>query len=102
MYLFLLGIIIGVLGIKLWEFKQNKNIKFSKIEYVAGVIWLAWVAFGVIFVVLNFGEGEARAGSLGALIFGGVAILALIGLRILHMKKKESSTPSSKSTSVSA
>jgi hypothetical protein len=88
MVLFLLGIIFGVAATKLWEVKKVKNLQFSVIEYILGVIWLAWIAFGGVFVVISLSESETRAGSLGALIFGGVAILALVGLRVLHIKQK--------------
>ncbi|RNC28748.1 MAG: hypothetical protein AWM53_01189 [Candidatus Dichloromethanomonas elyunquensis] len=94
MILFLLGVILGVLAVKLWEIKQAKNIHFSKLEYAIGIIWILWVLFGGIFVVDSLGEGETRAASLAALIFGGIALLVLLGMRQLYLRRKRIVPPS--------
>lgn len=94
MLLFFVGIMLGILGTKLWELKQAKNIRFSKLEYIIGITWVIWVFFGCIFVSLSIGEGESRAASMAALIFGGVALLALFGMRQLHTRRKLASNTS--------
>lgn len=88
MVLLVTGIILGIIGTKLWDWKQAKQIRLSIAQYIAGIIWLIWVFFGCVFVVLSIGEGESRAASLGALIFGGVALLAVIGARQLYTRRK--------------
>ncbi|KUO67247.1 MAG: hypothetical protein APF84_16105 [Gracilibacter sp. BRH_c7a] len=88
MVLLVIGIILGILGTKLWDWKQAKQIRLSIWQYIAGAVWLIWVFFGCVFVVLSIGEGESRAASLGALIFGGVALLAVILVRQLYTRRK--------------
>jgi len=87
MYTLIIGILLGVAATKLWEMKQQKGWQFSWLEYLLGAIWVLWVASGIAFVAINLGEGETRAASLGSLIFGAVALVAFLGLRLLHQKQ---------------
>ena len=87
--IFLCGVVAGFAANSLWQIKTAKNIKFNWWQYLLMAIWILWVGFGVIFVVISAGEYEPRAASLGGLIFGGVAILALVGFRILYLRQKQ-------------
>ncbi|SEA41394.1 hypothetical protein SAMN05660420_02059 [Desulfuromusa kysingii] len=88
MLMFIFGAIAATLVIKLWDYKKKNSITLSWIEYLTGSIWVFWTITGIAFIVINLGEGETRAASLGSLIFGAVALFGFIGLRKLYRKGK--------------
>jgi tryptophan-rich sensory protein len=81
MWWFVLGVLAGLLGRYLWDFKKAKGLRFKPLEWAGVLAWLAWVASGFIFVVISLGEHEPRAAGLGCLIFG---VVALVGLGIMR------------------
>lgn len=87
--IFLLGVMTGFTAKYLWEIKTSQKIKFTWWQYLSMAVWVLWVGFGLIFVVVSAGEYEPKAASLGALIFGGVAILALVAFRIMYLRQKQ-------------
>ncbi len=89
MLTFVLGIIVGVLLLKLWEYKQTKNIKITWLEYFSGAILFLWILTGATFFFINLGEGETRAASLGSLIFGLVALLGFVAIRKLYRRNRK-------------
>ena len=95
MYLLVLGVILGIMGTKAWEYKNNKGMEISKTLYVLGGLWLAWVMFTVMLITINIGEGETRAAGLGALIFGGVTLLGFLAIRWFYNEKKLKNTSKS-------
>lgn len=94
--LFIGGVIVGFLARYLWEIKTERNLHFNWLQYLLMAVWVVWVGFGIIFVGLSIGEYEIRAASLGGMIFGVVAVLGLIGLRILYLRQNEVPAPASK------
>lgn len=88
MLMFLLGLIIGAGAKALWDYKKAKGIKFTVLQYLILGGWVAWVACGLLFVVTSLGEYETRAASLGGLIFGVVALAALVLMRAGYLRSR--------------
>ena len=88
MWMFLLGLFVGVSGKFLWDYKKEKALEFTPLQYAGMAVWLAWVVSGAIFVITSMGEFETRAASLGGIIFGVVAIAALVVMRSRYLKSR--------------
>lgn len=87
--IFIAGLLVGFLAKYLWDAKQEKKLQFKWWHYLLMLIWVGWTGFGVMFVAISLAEYESRAAGLASVIFGGVAILGIIGLRILYIKQKD-------------
>ena len=82
-FIFVLGILIGIVVSKLWDLKAKTAFPFKWWHYAVGVILLMWTAYGSIFAYDSFMEGETRAGWFFIMVHGGLAIIVsflLIGI----------------------
>ncbi len=86
--LFIFGVITGFAAKWLWDYKKAKGISFTPLQTAGLAIWLLWVASGIFFTATSLNEYETRAASLGALIFGVVAIAGLVLLRVRYLKTR--------------
>ena len=60
-----------------------RNVMFTIWQWAGYVIWLLWTLTGVAMVWTFIDERETRAARVGTLIFGGVSVLAAIGMALL-------------------
>ena len=54
---------------------RQREITFTAGQWMGYLVWLLWTLFGIAFVRTSVAEGEPRAARVGALIFGGIAVI---------------------------
>lgn len=71
-------LVMGFWGIR--EVLRERSIAFTFWKWAVFTIWLLWSLFSIAFVWTSMLEGSIRAASVGALLFGGTAVVVAVAL----------------------
>jgi hypothetical protein len=72
------GVLSALFVLALWGMTVllgRSDAAFTAGQWAVYLAWLLWTLFGVAFVWTSLAERERRAAGVGALIFGGVAVI---------------------------
>lgn len=82
-----IGILTGILGIKLYEQLKAKTLTWKWYHWVITGVWYLMLIFIAGFIATSFAEGEPRAAGMATLIFGGtVLVISVLLYRFLYVK----------------
>jgi hypothetical protein len=72
------GVLSALFVLALWGMTallRRSDVAFTAGQWVTYLAWLLWTLFGVAFVWTSLAERDRRAARVGALLFGGVAVI---------------------------
>ncbi len=77
---FLEGILtsLAFVGLRIWL--KERNIQMNAWKWILVLLWVLFFGFTIAFVTTSLGERERVAAFKGALFFGIIAMIALVGL----------------------
>lgn len=84
---FLAGIAAALVGVWLYRFLKTGGLVRSWLDWTLVALLYGWGLFTVAFVAATFLEDEAKAAAFGGVVFGLVALLGFIGLRLLFTRR---------------
>jgi hypothetical protein len=70
--------VLGLWGMQ--SLLDSRAMAFTVVQWAVYVLWLLWTLFGVAFVRTMAVERESRAVKVGAVLFGGLSVVAGGGL----------------------
>lgn len=84
---FLAGIVAAVVGVALYGWLKKKGLARTWYDWVLSAVVYAWTLFTIAFVCATLYEDEPRAAAMGGIIFGIVALVGVIVLRIMFTRR---------------
>jgi hypothetical protein len=84
---FILGLLTGIGGLLLFQ-QVRAGERYKVWQWIVLALWFLFGLFAFTFIAQNFIEGEARAGGMSILIFGGAfLVISVLVYRFVFMKK---------------
>lgn len=88
---FLCGLILGIVGMILWNIKKEKDIHLRWTDYLGISLFAMIVGIGIIFLIYPFAQESEYGAIMRSSIIVSVAAIVVLGIVIQIVRRRNSS-----------